>query len=41
MLSTEVSTSRIHRYGTPPLWHYTCDHGRAALGDLGTLVMLP
>lgn len=23
-----------------PLWHYTCDHGRAALGDAGTLLPL-
>lgn len=22
----------------PPLWHYTCDHGRAAIGDIGRLV---
>lgn len=24
--------------GTPPLWHYTCDHGRLGLGDIGTLL---
>lgn len=22
----------------PPLWHYTCEHGRAALGDAGLLL---
>lgn len=39
MLSTDASTSRVHRLaGTPVLWHYTCDHGRLALGEFGTLL---